>query len=170
MNQKSNFWTIALALVAVVIAIASVLMVNGVSSTVNTALGDSAPTAGATTPGSRFPHGITVGNPAVLGGNPTNLGKLLFGTCSLIAPSFTVAATSTMPMDCAITGVTPTDGAFAQFATSTATTYGGWSVRGASASSTAGYITVSVVNGTGASAVIPASIASSTKYIILGAQ
>lgn len=101
------------------------------------------------------------------GTNSTRLGLLSFGTCSLIASNYTVAASSTVAMDCAITGIVSTDGFFAQFATSSATTFGGWSVRGASASSTAGFATISVVNGTGSSAIIPASIASTTKYINL---
>lgn len=101
------------------------------------------------------------------GTNSTRLGLLSFGTCSLIAGSYTVAATTTVAMDCAITGIVATDGFFAQFATSSQSLAGGWSVRGASASSTAGFATISVVNGTGASSVIPASIASSTKYILL---
>lgn len=102
------------------------------------------------------------------GTSGTRLAYINTGTCSLIASSFTVAATTTQAMDCAITGVVSTDGVFAQFATSTtATAIGGWQIRGASASTTAGFITMSVVNGTGASAVIPASIASTTKYIIL---
>lgn len=101
------------------------------------------------------------------GTNGTRLAYLNTGTCSLIANNFTVAATSTVPMDCAVTGVVSGDGVFAQFATSTATQYGGWQIRGASASTTAGFVTISVVNGTGSSGVVPASTASSTKYIIL---
>lgn len=101
------------------------------------------------------------------GTNSTRLGLLTFGTCNLIASSYTVAATTTVAMDCAITGATPTDGIFGQFATSTQIGSGGWSIRGASASSTAGFATFSVVNGTGASNVIPASIASTTKFILL---
>lgn len=104
------------------------------------------------------------------GTNSTRLGLLSFGTCSLIANTFTVAASSTVPMDCAITGVVSTDGVFAQFATSSQIGLGGWSIRGASASSTSGFITLSVVNGTGASNVIPASLASTTKYIVLRAR
>lgn len=100
----------------------------------------------------------------------TRLSGLAFGVCNLIATNYTVAASSTVPMDCALTGVVPTDGVFAQFASSTATSFGGWSVRGASASSTAGFITISVVNGTGGAALIPQSIASTTKYIILRTQ
>lgn len=103
------------------------------------------------------------------GTNGTRLGLLSFGTCSLIASNYTVAASSTVPMDCAVTGVVSTDGVFAQFATSTIGPgiFGGWSIRGASASTTAGFVTISVVNGAGGSALIPASIASSTKFIVL---
>lgn len=98
--------------------------------------------------------------------NGTRLGAVMAGTCSLIANSYTVAASSTVQMDCAITGVVSTDGVFAQFASSTPG-FGGWSIRGASASSTAGFATISVVNGTGGSSLMPASIASTTKYIVL---
>lgn len=104
------------------------------------------------------------------GANSTRLGLLSFGTCSLISSNYTVAATTTVAMDCAITGVVSTDGVFAQFASSTAAQYGGWSIRGASASTTAGYAVISLVNGTGASGLIPASIASTTKYIVLRAR
>lgn len=85
------------------------------------------------------------------------------GTCSLIAPSFTVAASTTVSMDCAVSGVTSGDFVFAQFATST-TLGNGWAINGASASTTAGYATFRVTNWTGASGIIPASLASSTQY------
>ncbi len=100
-----------------------------------------------------------------IGTNGTNLTQLVGGTCSLIASSFTVAATSTVAMDCAVSNITSTDIPFAQFATSSAILEG-WSIAGSSASSTAGFITIDVTNGTGASNVIPASIASTTKYVI----
>lgn len=158
-NNKVSLWIGIL--IAIVIAIGSWFVHTAPDGSVS---------FGNTTPGTRFPHGISIGNPAVLGTNPTNLAKFMFGTCALISSNFTVPATSTVPMDCAITGVASTDGVFAQFATSTATTYGGWQIRGASASTTAGFITISVVNGTGASATIPSGVASTTKYIILGAQ
>ncbi len=101
------------------------------------------------------------------GTNGTRLALLTLNSCSLIASTFTVTASTTVAMDCAVTGVVPTDAAFAQFGTTTANLLGGWSVAGASASSTAGFITVDVTNGTGANAIIPASIASSTKLIIV---
>lgn len=100
------------------------------------------------------------------GTNGTRLALLALSSCSLIASNYTVAASTTVPMDCAVTGVVSTDSAFAQFGTSTPSLKG-WSVAGASASSTAGFITVDVANGIGASGIIPASIASSTKLIIV---
>lgn len=138
----------------------------------------SGPTAGEN--GTRYPHGVSVGYTSsspggvaptdgklTIGVTGTPLADVKAGTCSLIASSYTVAASSTVPMDCAIANVVSTDVPFAQFATSSTATFGGWSIRGASASTTAGFITISVVNGTGASGVIPASIASSTKYFVM---
>lgn len=101
------------------------------------------------------------------GTNGTRLGPIMTGTCSLIMTSYSVSASTTIAADCAVTGVISTDGVFAQLATSTQIGLGGWSVRGASASSTAGFITISLVNGTGATNIIPASLASTTKYIVL---
>lgn len=101
------------------------------------------------------------------GANGSRIGPVITSTCSLIAPSFTVTASSTAVMDCAVTGVVTGDGVFAQFATTSAAFGGGWSIAGASASTTSGFITLLVANGTGATAVIPASVASTTKYIIL---
>lgn len=130
--------------------------------------------------GTRFPNGLSVGNSTTVPGGvaPTQgkltigltgtpLGQVMASTCALIANSYTVAASSTVPMDCAVTNALSTDLVFAQFATSTQIGQGGWAVRGSSASSTNGFITITVVNSTGASNLIPASVASTTKYIIL---
>lgn len=125
--------------------------------------------AGSITTGTNFKYGISVGNTASLGVVPTNFSKIFGGTCSLIAPVYTVTASSTVAMDCAITGAVSTDLVDAWFATSTATG-AGWSVVGSSASSTAGFITLRVVNNTGTNAIIPASIASSTDYWIFATQ
>lgn len=147
-----------MALVAVILAIGSFLSHPSATEVRST---------GSVTTGTAFPHGVTIGAPA---SSPTNMANVIFGACSLIASSFTVAASSTAGMDCAVPGTVATDGVFAQFATSTTIGSGGWSIRGASASSTAGFITISVANGTGASGILPASIASTTKYIVLRAQ
>lgn len=124
-------------------------------------------TLGAVTPGTRFPHGISIGLPA---NSPTNIGDIKAGSCNLIAPNFTtIAASSSLPYDCAVSGVISTDQVFAQFATSTALG-GGWLITGASASSTSGFITINALNNTGAAATMPASIASTTKYFIVKTQ
>lgn len=159
MNQNSNVGPYVLALVAVVIAIVACFIPKV-----------TAPTAGSITTGTNFTHGISIGNTATLGVAPSNLSKVLAGTCSLIAATYTVAASTTAIMDCTVPGVVATDGVFAQFASSTVIGGGGWAIRGASASSTAGFITIDVVNSTGASNVIPASIASTTKFIVIGVQ
>jgi hypothetical protein len=72
-------------------------------------------------------------------------------------------------MDCAITGARSGDIVFAQLGSTTvpAATTGGWRIVGASASSTANFDTVLVRNDTGASAIMPAAIASSTSFLNL---
>ena len=88
------------------------------------------------------------------------------GTGSLIMPSFTVAASSTVAADIAVAGVQSGDTVFAQFVSGSANG-AGWLVTQATASTTSGYITLRIVNNTGASAVIPATLASSTQYLTL---
>lgn len=100
------------------------------------------------------------------GTNGTRLGLIAAGNCSLISSNFTFAASSSVAVDCAVTGVVSGDYVFAGFATSSANG-AGWLVTQESASSTAGFITLRIVNNTGASAIIPASIASSTPYVVL---
>lgn len=93
----------------------------------------------------------------------TRLGGVYAGACSLIAASYTVAASTTVSMDCAVPNLVSGDGIEPMFATSTAPG-NGWVISGASASTTSGFATFRVTNWTGASNVIPASIASSTIY------
>lgn len=161
MNQNNSiFWPMVVALVAIVIAICACFL--PLRQTV-------APSSGSVTNGTAYPHGIQVGNPSTLGVYPTNLATILSSTCALIASTYTVAATSSVNMDCSVPGSILGDLAFAQFASST-TPGSGWSISGAAASSTSGFVTFTVYNGTGASAVIPASIASSTKYLVIQTQ
>lgn len=96
------------------------------------------------------------------GSSSSRLGFLASASCSLIAPSFTVAASTTVSMDCAVTGVASGDRILAQFATSTVAG-NGWDIVGASASTTGSFVTLRVTNWTGASNIIPASLASSTQ-------
>lgn len=111
--------------------------------------------------------GYTTQKPVAIGAtSPSSINNLAFSSCSLISNAFTVTASSTLPMDCAVAAAVSGDIVFGQFATSTANG-GGWVIVGASASSTSGYITFRVRNDTGTNAVIPASIASSTMYLDL---
>lgn len=121
---------------------------------------------GGITTGSAFPHGISVGLPATA---PTNFATFKGGTCSLIMANFTIAASSSVATDCAVTGVVSTNLVEAWFASSTSNG-AGWIVTQSAASSTAGFITLHIVNNTGASAVIPALIASSTPYFLFQTQ
>lgn len=123
--------------------------------------------------GTRYPNGLAVGttSPAqgkmLIGTNGTNIGNVNFQTCSLILTSYTITASSTVTADCAVTGAQTGDVVFAQFATTTpgSGTGAGWLITGASASTTAGFDTLSIVNNTGANLLIPASVASTTKVL-----
>lgn len=109
---------------------------------------------------------VSTGGQLTIGVSGSAITQVIKGTCSLIAPSFYVVASTTAAMDCAVTGVQSGDLVDAWLATSTASG-AGWAIAGSSASSTAGYLTVRVGNNTGATAVIPASLASSTPYLII---
>lgn len=113
--------------------------------------------------GTRWPNGIYIGS---IASNASKVSTMGFGTCSLIASSYTLAASTSLPFDCAVPTAVTGDAVDAWFATSTSAG-AGWLVTQSSASTTSGFITIDVVNNTGASAVIPASIASTTKYIDL---
>lgn len=107
------------------------------------------------------------GNGAVtLGASGTKITQILKGTGALIGVGANLAATTSIAFDIAVTGVVKGDTVFAQFATSTGAV-AGWLVTGASASTTSGYITVDVVNNTGTTAYPPASVASTTQYLII---
>lgn len=102
------------------------------------------------------------------GTNGSRVGPIISSTCSLIYSNSSITASTTRPFDCAVTGVVVGDLVFVQTATTTAALGGqGWSIIGASASSTSGFITVLVGNNTGATANLPREIASSTPYLIL---
>lgn len=101
---------------------------------------------GARTPGTQFPHGVTIGAT----GSATNNAAVIDTTCSLIGTDASQAATSTVLYDCAVTGVTSSYIVTAQLATTTLsrTNLGTmwWSIAAAKASTTAGYVTVTLAN------------------------
>lgn len=94
-----------------------------------------------------------------VGTNGTIIGSVVTGTCSLLPAATTIAASSTVAVDCQgsvtgqpavpLTGVNAGDAVQLGFGTTSPTTYTGLQIRGASASSTSGYITVNIFNGTG---------------------
>lgn len=95
------------------------------------------------------------------GANGSRMGPLIASQCSFTA-DMTVTATSTVQIDCAVTGVVAGDRIFAQLATSTAQggvaqKYGGWNITNAMASSTSGFVTLTLANNTGISAIPSAS-------------
>lgn len=159
------------ALIAIVIAlglgVANFVATSNLTATLKVGNG-----FGAITTGTNFPHGISVGNPSTIGAVPTNISHLLVSSCSLIAASFTVAASTTVAMDCAVTGALSTDIVQMWFGTSTvaAATTAGWRILGSQASSTNGFISLQVRNDTGASAILPSVLASSTYYEAIGIQ
>ncbi len=131
---------------------------------------------GASTPGTRFPHGITIGLPQ---NSPTNIGDIKAGTCALSNLGTTgqgidvsQAASTTQRYSCAVTGVISTDIVIiANIATSSIETVNGWAIVGAIASSTSGYIDVILSNLTGTAKVPSAQgVGSSTPYIVIKTQ
>ena len=110
-----------------------------------------------------------------VGSSGTTVSQIITGSCALTGMNVSQTATTTSPYDCAVTGVVAGDFVVAQLATTTAVANlthqaanAGWVVMGAEASSTNGYITVSIGNFTG-TARAPASspgLGSTTNYII----
>lgn len=104
------------------------------------------------------------------GSSGSRVGPIITGTCALILPGTNTATASTsISMDCAVTGVVSGDTVFASFATSTAITSTaglGWSIAGASASTTSGFITLRINNNTGANNV-PSPVGSTTQFLVL---
>lgn len=130
---------------------------------------------GAATPGTRFPHGITVG---IATNSPTNIADIKAGTCtSLVGTDIVQTASTSKGYDCAVSGVVSGDLVFPVISTSTPLTYtfGTFQLVAAKASTTAGYITLVYANLTGANA-IPSAVgpqmgfASSTNYIVVKTQ
>lgn len=102
------------------------------------------------------------------GANGSRVGPIIAGTCSLLPSNYSFAATTSISVDCAVTGIVTGDEVIGQFATTTSTNgSGSWDIVGASASTTAGFITFNVVNNTGTTAFIPGSVGSTTQYLVL---
>lgn len=106
----------------------------------------------------------------------TTVGSILIGTggtavshvvapanCTVIANANTIAASSTKDVDCAVTGLLPTDTVFANATTSISATFGGVQIQAAHASTTAGYATLTLTNNTGTTFTWTATASTSIK-------
>lgn len=117
-----------------------------------------------------FTRGVQIGTTAT---NRNLVSGLQFGSCALIVPG-TIAATTTRNVDCAVTGVVSTDTVLSAVISSS--TYSGSLITGsggviaisARASSTAGFITVTLLNLTGSTFTFAGTgFGSTTNYMIL---
>lgn len=113
-----------------------------------------------------------------VGSSGSSLARINRGVCNIHAGANTIAATSTIQLDCqAGTGVltalsnipawTAGDTVFVQQSTSTPTAISGLNLLGASASTTAGYITVRLANTTGTTYTWTAAASSSWQYLFI---
>lgn len=101
----------------------------------------------------------------VLGPNGGTIGEMRAVQCDLIA-NVSITASTSAPVDCAVTGVASGDAVFAQLSTTSQNaTNRQWLITSAKASSTAGYVTVMLWNGTGANAVPSATAVGSSTNV-----
>lgn len=103
------------------------------------------------------------------GSSGSRVGPMIMTSCSLIFSNggYTVAATTSTPVDCAVTGIVPGDVVVANFGSTSPVVNGGWLVTQANASSTAGFVTLHIQNLTGTANLIPGpGTASSTNVVI----
>lgn len=122
----------------------------------------------------RYNNGFYTNLPVGIGLNGTPINRENFNNCQIQAAANTIAATSTVTVDCvttagnppgvALSGVTAGDIVGVFQSTTTPTLSEGLEVRGASASSTPGYITVLLFNGTGATFTWTATASTSFQY------
>lgn len=99
---------------------------------------------------------------------------LNFSTCQIVSTANTIAASSTKQVDCAgaagaaLGGITVGDKVIVQNSSSTPSTTGaGLTILGASASSTSGFLTLILYNGTGGTFTWTAGASSSYQYVAL---
>ena len=124
-------------------------------------------------------YGVTLASSTAtklkVGASGSQITGIKFGTCTITAYATTIAATTTATVDCsagssapsAISGILVTDEVvWARLASSTATTNLGLIVQDVSASTTAGYLTLKIFNGTGTTFTWSSAASSSVRYTI----
>ena len=135
-----------------------------------TTTGGISPTTGA------FSSLATFSGSAKVGASGSTVAQSNFGNCVIWASATTIAASSTKQVDCgsgyngstAIGAITPTGTAFVSATSSWPTTvFGGLVIESAQASSTTGYLTLTISNLTGAAYTWTAAASSSINYWIV---
>lgn len=117
----------------------------------------------------------TTGNLTV-GSSGDAVSRINQGTCNIHATNNTITASTTIQVDCQAGTGTQTaltnlpawsagDTVFVTQSTSTPTTYEGLSILGANSSTTAGFITLKLFNGTGATFTWTAAASSTLQYL-----
>lgn len=169
--SKSPFLTITLSIMfGVLIVTTGVSAATTISTNINTA-------GTLTVSGASSLAAVTTSGTLTVGSSGTALTQIIKGSCSswngtgLNSMDGSQTASTTEAYDCAVTGVVSGDVVIAQLASSTpiTTTAGSayWSIVGAQASTTSGYITILLYNN-GPTAVPSAlGVGSSTSYIII---
>lgn len=150
MTSLKNVW-IAMIVVAIIAVI-------GIFSS----LGKSATFGGVTNYDEVDATAIKIG-----GTNGSRVGPIISTTCTLLANT-SITASTTANVDCVVAGVNPGDIVTGNLQAST-TNASNYDIRGISASSTAGFITFSLYNQTGANAVPAATngFGSSTEVMVM---
>lgn len=114
----------------------------------------------------------TQGGTLQVGLTGTGIAHINAGTCTINAYSATIAATGTAQVDCsagvsgpvAITGILPGDRILASLASTTVANNEGLDIQWAAASTTPGYITLKIFNGSGAAYTWVSTASSSITY------
>lgn len=172
--SKNPFLTLTLSVMVGVLAVISgASAVSTISTNIST--GGTLSVTGASTLAA-----VTTSGTLTVGSDGTALTEIIKGSCTSFTANtlatgdgLTHAASTTKAYDCAVTNVESGDTVFAQFATSTPNSAGAlftqavWSIVGAQASTTNGYITLMIWNN-GPDAIPSAlGVGSSTNYLII---
>ncbi|HEY4503917.1 MAG TPA: hypothetical protein VJJ28_02320 [Candidatus Paceibacterota bacterium] len=171
--STKKFYSIALAVVFSVFAVVSAVTATSTIST-NISTQGTLDVTGKTTLVNASTTRVSVGS------SGTTVQQIIHGTCTSFTAStlatgdgISHAASTTKSYDCAVTGVVSGDVVIAQFATSTPNSAGSlftqavWSIVGAKASSTSGYISLLIWNNGPAAVPSAVGVGSSTNYIII---
>lgn len=127
------------------------------------------------TTGNLYVSGQVTGGNLQVGSVGSVISGIQSGTCTIFAYSTTIAASSTAQVDCqagasslsAISGITSGDRIFASLASTTSAIFEGIDIQWVAASTTPGYITMKLYNGTGGTFTWSSTASSSIPYLVV---